>query len=93
VSALFTPVQARSRHHGSSGLKGIARDRLRSPAQVEIALRITDGDPTKIAPMVNEVISQRVDVSVANGPPARQSNKQKQMDQRECWPNLPRQAA
>src|SRR5258708_20267010 len=38
--------------------------------QVEMVVRITEGDPAKIAPMVAEVMGKNVAVFLANGPAA-----------------------
>jgi putative ABC transport system substrate-binding protein len=36
--------------------------------QIEMLVRVTDGDPTKIAPMVGEVLATNISVFVATGP-------------------------
>jgi putative ABC transport system substrate-binding protein len=41
----------------------------KSLAQVELVLRIAEGDPNRIAPFVTEIIQQDVDVFIANGSP------------------------
>src|SRR5258707_14761043 len=38
--------------------------------RVEMVVRITEGDPAKIAPMVAEVMARNVSVFLANGPAA-----------------------
>jgi putative ABC transport system substrate-binding protein len=40
-----------------------------APAQVELVVRAADGDPTRIAPLIEEIVAKNVDVFVANGPP------------------------
>jgi putative ABC transport system substrate-binding protein len=40
-----------------------------APAQVELVTRIADGDPARIAPMVEEIIAKNVKLIIANGPP------------------------
>jgi putative ABC transport system substrate-binding protein len=42
----------------------------RAPARVEMVVRVTEGDPANIAPMVSEVIGKNVSVFLANGPAA-----------------------
>ena len=37
-------------------------------AQIEMLLRVTDGDPTKVAPMVAEVLATNISVFVSTGP-------------------------
>jgi putative ABC transport system substrate-binding protein len=39
-------------------------------SQIEIVVRITEGDPAKIAPMIAEVMGKNVSVFLANGPAA-----------------------
>jgi putative tryptophan/tyrosine transport system substrate-binding protein len=39
-----------------------------APAQVELVVRITDGDPALLAPMLAEVIDKNISVFIANGP-------------------------
>ncbi|MEY2503264.1 MAG: hypothetical protein QOI07_3601, partial [Verrucomicrobiota bacterium] len=39
------------------------------PAQVELVARIADGDPTRIAPLVEEILAKNVELIIANGPP------------------------
>ena len=47
-----------------SGLRASGR----AAPQVEMVVRVTEGDPGKMAPMVAEVLSKNVSVFVANGP-------------------------
>jgi ABC transporter substrate binding protein len=53
-------------------VRGLREADFNAPAQVEIVVRNTDGDPALIEPMVKEVIDQQVNVFVANGPPVLQ---------------------
>ena len=39
-----------------------------APAQVELVVRVTDGDPALLAPMLAEVIDKKISVFIANGP-------------------------
>jgi putative tryptophan/tyrosine transport system substrate-binding protein len=39
-----------------------------APQQVELVVRITEGDPTRMAPMIDEVMAKNVTVFIANGP-------------------------
>ena len=39
-----------------------------SPSQVELVIRMADGDPAQIRPLTEEIIAKNVDVFVANGP-------------------------
>jgi len=39
-----------------------------APPQVELVVRVTDGDPALLAPMLAEVIDKKVSVFIANGP-------------------------
>ena len=49
-----------------TGLRGSG---FASPAQVEMVIRTADGDPTRLAPMVAEVLANKVDLFVAVGFP------------------------
>jgi putative ABC transport system substrate-binding protein len=46
-------------------LNGLRAAGYGGPEQIEIVLRTTDGDPTRIAPLVTEVIERNVDVILA----------------------------
>jgi putative ABC transport system substrate-binding protein len=46
-------------------LNGIRTAGYGGPEQIEIVLRTTDGDPTRIAPLVAEVVERNVDVILA----------------------------
>ncbi|HEX9466089.1 MAG TPA: hypothetical protein VGB82_26105, partial [Alphaproteobacteria bacterium] len=50
-------------------VSGIRASRHPLP-QVEMVVRITEGDPAKLAPMVAEVLAKNVSVFLANGPAA-----------------------
>ena len=39
-----------------------------APQQVELVVRVTDGDPTQMAPMIGDVMARNVTVFIANGP-------------------------
>jgi putative ABC transport system substrate-binding protein len=49
-----------------NGLRSAGYD---APAQIEFVLRIADGDPNRIAPLLAEIVQQDVDVIIANGSP------------------------
>ena len=40
-----------------------------APAQVELVARTADGDPTRIAALVEELVAKNVNLIIANGPP------------------------
>jgi putative ABC transport system substrate-binding protein len=50
-------------------MSGLRVSGYAAPAQVELVARIADGDPTRIAPLVEELIAKNVDLIIANGPP------------------------
>lgn len=50
-------------------LSGLRVSGYATPAQVEFVARIADGDPTRIAALVEEIIAKNVDLIIANGPP------------------------
>jgi putative ABC transport system substrate-binding protein len=49
---------------------GLRESGLSAPLQVEFVVRATDGDPSQIVPLVDEVIGSRVNVFIAVGPAA-----------------------
>jgi ABC-type uncharacterized transport system substrate-binding protein len=50
-------------------MSGLRVSGYAAPAQVELVARIADGDPTRIAPLVEEILAKNVDLIIANGPP------------------------
>ena len=50
-------------------LSGLRVSGYAAPAQIEIVVRIAEGDPAQIAPLVREDIAKTVNVIIANGPP------------------------
>jgi putative ABC transport system substrate-binding protein len=50
-------------------MSGLRVSGYAAPAQVELVARIADGDPTRIAPFVEEIIAKNVNLIIANGPP------------------------
>jgi putative ABC transport system substrate-binding protein len=48
-------------------LKGIRESGYAAPAQIEIVLRTTEGDPARIAPLAAEIVQAKVDVVFAIG--------------------------
>jgi putative tryptophan/tyrosine transport system substrate-binding protein len=50
-------------------LSGLRVSGYAAPAQVELVARTADGDPTRIAPLVEEILAKNVNVIIANGPP------------------------
>jgi putative ABC transport system substrate-binding protein len=49
-------------------LNGLRATGYSAPAQVELVVRVAEGDQTRIAPMAAEIVGQDVDVISANGP-------------------------
>jgi putative ABC transport system substrate-binding protein len=50
-------------------MSGLRVSGYAAPAQVELVARIADGDPTRIAPLVEEILAKNVELIIANGPP------------------------
>jgi putative tryptophan/tyrosine transport system substrate-binding protein len=50
-------------------MSGLRVSGYAAPAQVELVARTADGDPTRIAPLVEEILAKNVNVIIANGPP------------------------
>ena len=51
-------------------LNGVRAAGYLAPAQVELVLRVTDGDNSRITPLVAEIIASNVDVILSIGAPA-----------------------
>ena len=49
-------------------LNGLRTAGYSAPAQVELVVRIAEGDPGRIGPLMEEIIKQNVDAIFANGP-------------------------
>jgi putative ABC transport system substrate-binding protein len=50
-------------------MSGLRVSGYAAPAQVELVARTADGDPARIAPLVEELIGKNVNLIIANGPP------------------------
>jgi putative ABC transport system substrate-binding protein len=50
-------------------LSGLRVSGYAAPTQVELVVRTADGDPTRIASLVEEIVAKKVNVIIANGPP------------------------
>ena len=50
-------------------MSGLRVSGYTAPAQVELVARTAEGDPARIAPLVEEIIAKNVNLSIANGPP------------------------
>jgi putative ABC transport system substrate-binding protein len=50
-------------------MSGLRVSGYAAPAQVELVARTADGDPARIAPLVDEILAKNVNVIIANGPP------------------------
>ena len=68
VGYVYTGPKAAAASRVDAMIHGLRETGFASPAQVEIVVRLTDGDPAQIAPMVEEVVGKKVNVFVANGP-------------------------
>src|SRR4051812_1902538 len=47
--------------------QGLRESGLAAPVQVELVIRVTDGDPARTSPMIDEVIAGKVNVFIAVG--------------------------
>ncbi len=68
VGMLYPGPQAAVAVRVEAMMNGLRASGYLSPAQVELTLRVADGDPARIAPMVSEIVRSNVDVIFANGP-------------------------
>jgi putative tryptophan/tyrosine transport system substrate-binding protein len=68
IGMLYPGPQAAVAVRIESMLKGVRESGNLSPAQIELVLRVANGDPRQIAPMVAEIVKSNVDGIFANGP-------------------------
>jgi putative tryptophan/tyrosine transport system substrate-binding protein len=50
-------------------ISGLRVSGYTAPAQIELVARTAEGDPTRIIPLVEEIIAKNVNLIIANGPP------------------------
>ena len=65
---LYPGPEAAAPPRVESLLTGLRSAGYLAPAQIELVLRVTNGDPARISPMVAEIIASNVDVLFAVGP-------------------------
>jgi putative ABC transport system substrate-binding protein len=68
VGFLFPGPRAGMLARVEAMLNGLHAADYRASPQVELVLRASDGDPTRIAPLVAEIVKSKVDVILATGP-------------------------
>lgn len=68
VGMLYPGPQAAAPPRVEALLKGLRAVGYAAPAQVELVLRVANGDPARIAPLAAEIIANNVDVTFAVGP-------------------------
>ena len=68
IGMVFPGSQAVAPSRVEAVLDGLREAGYLAPAQVELVLRIADGDPSRFAPLVAEIIASNVDVFYAFGP-------------------------
>jgi putative tryptophan/tyrosine transport system substrate-binding protein len=68
VGFLYPGPQAAAVPRIEAMLNGLRTAGYSAPAQVELVVRAGEGDPSRITPMVAEILEQNVDVIFANGP-------------------------
>jgi putative ABC transport system substrate-binding protein len=68
VGMLYPGPQAAAPPRVEALLKGLRTVGYAAPAQVELVLRVANGDPARIAPLAAEIIANNVDVTFAVGP-------------------------
>jgi putative ABC transport system substrate-binding protein len=68
VGVLYPGPKAAAAPRVEAILKGLREAGYAAPAQIEVVLRTGDGDPSRIAPLVAEIVKSRVDVIFAIGP-------------------------
>jgi putative ABC transport system substrate-binding protein len=69
VGFVYPGSKAASASRIEAVLSGLRVSGYAAPAQVELVVRTADGDPTRIEPLVGEIIAKKVNLIIANGPP------------------------
>jgi ABC-type uncharacterized transport system substrate-binding protein len=72
IGYVYTGPKAAAASRVEAIVRGLREVGFELPAQVEMVIRNTDGDPALIVPMVEEVLTKNINVFVANGPPVLQ---------------------
>jgi putative tryptophan/tyrosine transport system substrate-binding protein len=70
IGYVYTGAKAVVASRVEAIISGIRESGFASPAQIEFVVRATDGDPTRIAPMTEEIIASKVNVVIVAGPSA-----------------------
>jgi len=68
IGMLYPGPEAATPSRVEALLTGLRSAGYLAPAQIELVLRVTNGDPARIAPMLAEIIAANVDVLFAVGP-------------------------
>jgi putative ABC transport system substrate-binding protein len=70
IGIVYPGPQAAAPPRVEAVLNGVRAAGYLAPAQIELVLRVTDGDPARITPLVAEIIASNVNVILALGAPA-----------------------
>jgi putative tryptophan/tyrosine transport system substrate-binding protein len=70
VGFLYTGPKSLLASRVEAVMSGLRESGLAVPVKVEVIAQTTDGDPTRIASMIDEIVASRVSVFIANGLPA-----------------------
>ena len=70
IGIVFPGPQAAALPRVEAVLNGVRAAGYVAPAEVELVLRVTNGDPARITPLVAEIIASNVDVIFSIGAPA-----------------------
>ena len=70
IGYIYTGAKAVVASRVEAIINGIRESGFASPAQIEFVVRATDGDPTRITPMTEEIIASKVNVVIVAGPAA-----------------------
>jgi ABC-type uncharacterized transport system substrate-binding protein len=69
VGFLFPGPEEAVKSRRAPLLDGLRSEGFREPDQVTLVTRATNGDLTKISPLLNELIAEKVDILIPTGPP------------------------
>jgi putative ABC transport system substrate-binding protein len=68
VGFVYPGPEARGKDHAIHVLDGLRSEGFREPEQVVLLTRVMNGDPTRAAPILDELIAAKVDILVPSGP-------------------------
>jgi putative tryptophan/tyrosine transport system substrate-binding protein len=68
IGVLYPGPEDAATRRGLQILEGLRSEGFRTPDQVTLVSRATEGDPARLAPLTTEIINSKVDIIIAVGP-------------------------